>query len=321
MMQTRCPACGTVFRVTPEQLKARHGKVRCGKCQHVFDALETLLDAPPAKTEEAWPKTVPMPYDETAPDSVPDTVPEAELAAAEAASATAAMTADDQGYAALDEAATATTKPTAEPEPVAPAAAEPPGEATPEAMPAPTTSPPKPIEPLLHEEELEPGTPRRRAWPWLLASLLALLLLGLQAIVQFRVELAVLAPEAKPTLQALCGMLDCDVPLPRKADQLSIEISDLHPDPRNKGQLILAATLKNRAPFAQTLPHLELTLTDTVDQPMLRKIIAPIEYLPKGTDLASGFAAGGEVAVSLALIPENAGKAAAAGYRLYLFYP
>jgi predicted Zn finger-like uncharacterized protein len=42
-MQTRCPDCQTVFRVTPEQLKARAGKVRCGQCQSVFNALDSLL--------------------------------------------------------------------------------------------------------------------------------------------------------------------------------------------------------------------------------------------------------------------------------------
>jgi predicted Zn finger-like uncharacterized protein len=45
-MLTRCPACATHFRVTPEQLKARSGRVRCGECQHVFNALDTLIEEP-----------------------------------------------------------------------------------------------------------------------------------------------------------------------------------------------------------------------------------------------------------------------------------
>ena len=43
-MLTRCPHCQTHFRVTAEQLKIRQGTVRCGACQEVFDALETLHD-------------------------------------------------------------------------------------------------------------------------------------------------------------------------------------------------------------------------------------------------------------------------------------
>ena len=41
-MRTRCPACQTVFRVSTAQLHAREGKVRCGNCHHVFNALDTL---------------------------------------------------------------------------------------------------------------------------------------------------------------------------------------------------------------------------------------------------------------------------------------
>lgn len=40
---TRCPACGTAFRVQPGQLSARSGMVRCGKCQAVFDGVAHLV--------------------------------------------------------------------------------------------------------------------------------------------------------------------------------------------------------------------------------------------------------------------------------------
>ena len=46
-MLTRCPSCATHFRVTAEQLKLRAGRVRCGECQHVFNALDTLIEEPP----------------------------------------------------------------------------------------------------------------------------------------------------------------------------------------------------------------------------------------------------------------------------------
>ncbi len=44
-MITTCPACYTAFRVTQEQLAAREGMVRCGKCATVFDAREALQPA------------------------------------------------------------------------------------------------------------------------------------------------------------------------------------------------------------------------------------------------------------------------------------
>ncbi len=49
-LTTRCPHCGTAFRVQPVQLSARGGKVRCGKCTSVFDGVAALVaqDSAPA---------------------------------------------------------------------------------------------------------------------------------------------------------------------------------------------------------------------------------------------------------------------------------
>lgn len=40
---TRCPACGTMFKVVADQLKVSQGWVRCGQCAEVFDATVHLL--------------------------------------------------------------------------------------------------------------------------------------------------------------------------------------------------------------------------------------------------------------------------------------
>lgn len=40
---TRCPKCGTMFRVVPDQLRVSAGWVRCGHCQEVFDAAQRML--------------------------------------------------------------------------------------------------------------------------------------------------------------------------------------------------------------------------------------------------------------------------------------
>ena len=47
--------------------------------------------------------------------------------------------------------------------------------------------------------------------------------------------------------------------LPAKVGLVGIEASDLHPDSEHKGRLALAATLKNRAPFAPvSYTHLDV---------------------------------------------------------------
>lgn len=50
-LTTRCPNCGTAFRVQPAQLSARGGKVRCGKCGHVFDGVAALIAENPQSTQ------------------------------------------------------------------------------------------------------------------------------------------------------------------------------------------------------------------------------------------------------------------------------
>ncbi|GAB4291688.1 MAG: DUF3426 domain-containing protein [Thiohalomonadaceae bacterium] len=52
-MYTQCPACRTYFRITPEQLQAAGGKVRCGECRNVFHAPDFLTDTLPGIPADA----------------------------------------------------------------------------------------------------------------------------------------------------------------------------------------------------------------------------------------------------------------------------
>lgn len=49
-MFTTCNECGTVFRVSPAELRVAEGQVRCGHCSATFNALATLTDEPPPTT-------------------------------------------------------------------------------------------------------------------------------------------------------------------------------------------------------------------------------------------------------------------------------
>lgn len=48
---TRCPACGTTYKVVPDQLKIAHGWLRCGQCQQAFDSTGLVLDWPDASPD------------------------------------------------------------------------------------------------------------------------------------------------------------------------------------------------------------------------------------------------------------------------------
>src|SRR5438445_521262 len=43
-LTTRCPVCGTAFRVQSSQLAAYAGTVRCGKCGGVFNGVAALVE-------------------------------------------------------------------------------------------------------------------------------------------------------------------------------------------------------------------------------------------------------------------------------------
>ena len=361
-MLTRCPACATHFRVTPEQLKARSGRVRCGECQQVFNALDTLIEEPAlvmapvarpsvhaqniaASTADALAEAAAGP--ETLADEIaapPATIMDApvEIAAeplplqprieeSAIADRDQAPTMEPAGSVELPDAGPEVAAPGPGDEvptesevaadeatneaPVEPVAET--GSATPEQSTADTATGAD-AEPVEWSETFPEPLPAPRRWPWLLGSLVALVAIGLQCAMAFRVELAVLWPEGKPALVALCDIAGCEVGLPAKVGLVGIEASDLHPDAAQPGRLILTATLKNRAPFAQQFPHLELTLTDTADKAVARKVLTPADYLPAKSSVADGMPSSADFSVSVGV---DARDMAASGYRLYLFYP
>lgn len=398
MKVTHCPNCQTCFKVTDEQLKLYNGKVRCGRCAFVFNALNHLIEV-----EEMAAQTLHMP---------PNAIRQ-EAAAEKAASRAVSV----EETAAVTAVATATADTAEPPQPAAPAAAEPapppaeeqtqtpaePDGATPaeagddnlfipraalqealqtgavaaeaetavevatstdaaeeieikaptfdEESPTPST-PEQParagfyVEPELdldvsppHELEEEPSQrpsrvfkpiaelnepliadepPASRLKPvWLAGSALALLLLVGQLAYLNRTQLAISLPGLKPALEAGCRALGCSIPLPADDSLISIESSELTPDGSQPNLIRLTATLLNKAEFDQALPLLELTLTDTNDQVVVKRIFEPSAYLDKSQP-ATSMPAKAELQ---ALISLDTGETKAAGYRLFLFYP
>jgi predicted Zn finger-like uncharacterized protein len=174
-----------------------------------------------------------------------------------------------------------------------------------------------PVPEFLLEEE---APHRGFALLWGFLALLAAAALLAQGAHRYRTELAVVAPSFRPSLEAACRLLGCKIALPRRPELMSIDSSDLQADSRSESLIALNALLRNRAPFQQDYPSLELTLTDDADQPILRRVLAPSDYLDAARAAAApfGIPGGSEVALRVNL---DTGRARATGYRLYLFYP
>ncbi len=279
---TRCPGCGTIFRVTPPQLALRAGQVRCGHCRTVFDGVASLVSlAPQLRNANSEP-------DVDDPALGPPTVT---LRSARALEAVPAPDFDKR----------------VEPAIVAPTRRE-------------TTADDAEAEYASRFSWQDKKREQRRVPSWIYGMsvpVLVLLFAG-QALFHFRDAIAAHWPKTKPVLIKLCAAAGCQVRALQDVAALSIEASDLQADPAHKGLLILSATLRNRAPYPLAYPYIELTLSDAQEKPVVRRAFAPGEYISGAADPQSGIAGNSELPVKLFI---DASATTQAGYQVYLFYP
>lgn len=147
-------------------------------------------------------------------------------------------------------------------------------------------------------------------------SAVLLLLLLLQVMTTFRNPLATQFPQFKPALSALCDLAGCKVDLPAQIEALAIEQGELQTlSPQTFSYVSL---LRNHSRSVQAWPSIELTLDDSDDKPVLRRVITPREYLPAKIDVASGLAPRSEQTIKVYFTSE---QARAAGYHIAIFYP
>jgi predicted Zn finger-like uncharacterized protein len=306
---TRCPACGTMFKVVPDQLRISEGWVRCGQCADIFDATANLQE--PEATSEPAPAPIPVPASPApvftsapvAAGAAPDVPPVSVAPAAEPAASAAASAAD-----------------------------------SPDSIAAPPLYPWFPSEvqdsQLQRESRIEEEEPdldsvsfvrhARRKAMWrrplvrallLLVMLLLAGLLALQYAVQERDKLAVTQPALRPWLQVLCAQLRCEIQPPRQIDAVVIDSSSFN---RLRSDAYrLSFSLRNQADMQVAMPSIELTLTDSQDQPVVRSVLAP-----RDVGAAAVLPAAGESTTSVAVsVAANGSTGRIAGYRLLAFYP
>ncbi len=278
---TQCPQCNTRFKITQEQLNAHQGVVRCGRCHAVFNAAHNLHDDQPSPQ-----LSLPIELEEIW--QTP--------AGAEAALATSTHENLDFSNIALPREERRDNIESAAPD---------------------TLSQSIIFADVLDAAHPEPAKKAPRK-PWAIGCLLLFIVLLAQAAYFFRVELAANLPGLKPLLISYCELLHCTVPLPQKTDLMSIESSDLEADPTQTNVIFLNAILRNRAPYAQAYPNLELALTDTQDKVLARRTFRPAEYLKPGEDEKQGLAANREFSLKLKL---DTTDLKASGYRLFLLHP
>lgn len=253
-MYTHCPHCDTYFRVTSEQLKRAHGEVRCGRCFGTFNALQHLIDEPPANTERPAP---------------------AETGQAGGAQPT------------LQENGTAKAVESLPPTSGAAIRRDHPQQ-------------------LIEALQVQEGGSGGKRLLWGLLSLPLLLLLAAQ-YAYFNLEQLSQNPQLRPALVVLCQVVDCEVPMVRAPQQITLTQRDIRSHPDSRDILLVKATMVNEAGFTQPFPVVELVLHDITGHPIAGRRFLPGEYLvDPSLDVAAGFSDHSSATIVLELIDPGA---------------
>lgn len=287
-----------MFKVVPDQLRISEGWVRCGQCNEVFDATASLL--PPEVAQQHAEPAAQEPEGVAPPITEPAPLEPASVAVAPAPTLVRASPVEAQ-----------------------------------DSIDAPPLYPwfPSEVRDSQLQRERRDEEPdldevsfvrhaRRRAFagrPLVRAVLVLLVpLLGALLVLQYAVHerdrLAALRPGLRPWLQRVCEPLRCQIGAPRQIDAIVIDSSSF--SRLRSDAYRLSFTVRNLAPMEVAMPSLELTLTDTQDQPVIRRVLAPREV-----GAAPAIPATSESAGSVAVAVSGTGTARVAGYRLLAFYP
>lgn len=313
---TRCPKCQNDFLASLDQLRMHDGLVRCGSCSSIFDGYAHLESELPTLTRRAHDT---RPQDEgrdIAQDPVTETffepvvpvnepflqdLPEKEI------EPSVLRQRGQTGY------TTSTPVSPSHSEPALSMLAEP--RMTADDAVNFRRRPPE----FLNESE---GTGTLMRAFWMIACLFAVIALLAQSVYVYRNDIATRLPFVQPLLNSLCVKLSCDVSLLRHLERISIDASSLQQSggQMQEGQpveLSLRFTMRNRYDKNQPWPHLSLELKDASGTTVVRKIIAPYQYLPS-TLVDQPFAAGQEVNL---LIPVMVNGLQINGFQIDKFFP
>ncbi len=258
-MYTQCPECLSVFSLDAQTLAMAHGHVVCGHCSASFGSLATLTEQLP-----------PEPFVEL---SVNEPALEPPL---------------------LD---LVVYRP--QPEPAVVLSDGPVAASTPRSGDfAQLVFAPR----FVRERHAHRGREQKRAnahrtragsgvrhWPWVLVcTLLLSLLLAQLAWVQR--DALIRNPAVGGWLRSSCAVLHCRLPLVSAPTRLRLLASNVQANPGVPDSLMISASVRNEASFAQPYPVVTITLSDAQGQRLAMRRLQPWEYLDDRAILRRGLA-------------------------------
>ena len=151
-----------------------------------------------------------------------------------------------------------------------------------------------------------------------LGCLLALAALVLQVLHHERDAVVAREPQLRPLLQAWCKWSGCELSALRQIGSITIDGASFTREKEGEGYR-LHFTLRNGARVPLAMPSIELTLLDTQERALVRRVLSPAQFGAPAV-LGSGAERSASLPVQLAG-SEAAGLAPVAGYRVIAFYP
>ncbi len=342
---TCCPACQTLFKVVPDQLRVSEGWVRCGQCSEIFDAHLHIYKEPfSPEAQRNTPRNNPRKILRNDPREMPpETAQESDTAFRGASYGIDTLKTEPVPLRVEQEAGPDASASIDSFEAVKTNVLQTPLQVQEDAV-DPTAQ--EPWEPRVagrrRKAKADAGTDVGKAlsgtssevsflrvpngnvfWRrmWVRTSLVLFgtalaAALALQAILHQRDRLAVTLPATKPALQGLCQLLGCRVLPLRQIESMVIDGSTFTELRGNAYRL--GFTVKNNAAIDLAMPAIELTLTDSQDRAALRRVFLPAEMGATSTVLG----AGAEWAGSLVLaVRTNGASERISGYRIAAIYP
>ena len=267
-MYTQCPECLSVFSLDAQTLAQAHGHVICGHCHASFGSLATLTEQLPAE-----------PFVELSINEPALEPPLLDLVVYRPPPEPPAVTLDESG-------------------------------AAPDSLPgdfsqlvfAPRFARKSHRQrPHKGERENVRDTDEAfsaRRWPWALACCLLLALLLAQSAWVTR-DALLRNPTVGSWLRSSCAVLHCSLPLVSAPARLRLLASNVQAHPSVPNALMISASIRNDAAFAQPYPVVTITLADAQGRRVAMRRLQPQEYLDDRTALHRGLAPGATVVLLL----------------------
>jgi hypothetical protein len=156
--------------------------------------------------------------------------------------------------------------------------------------------------------------PRRIQRRWQAAGVALSALLAVQIALAWRDALAARVPALHGVLTGLCRPIGCRVDAPRHIAALTVEGSNLRQRISGSPGYDLMVGLRNRTNLPVMMPAVELTLTDSQGQALIRRVLTQQDWRGATAQLGPG------ADVSLQTFVQVADPRVA-GYTVEIFYP